>query len=146
MEQVRLERVPEVADPVPCFFGDISPLACIIVDESGKGTVLLHSILNHSRTPLTVMKLIATHELIHLVVPAERIDGKWNSHPPAFWEMENARCPEKADAWSWLHQNFRLWLGRDREDECIYVMRDWRQVFDPWGEGAPEPDFGRLEE
>lgn len=130
LEQMRVERVPEVTRPVPCFIGDISPLACMIPDGEGSGTVLIHSILNNPHTPLMVMKLIATHELLHLVVPHEEIEGKWVSHPPAFWTLENERCPEKKEAWRWIYTRFRFELTVDKEQEAIFVRRNWRRNMD----------------
>lgn len=128
LEQMRIERVPEVTAPVPCFIRDISPLACILCDDQGGGTVLIHSLLNDPQTPLAVMKLIATHELLHLVVRPEFIEGKRVSHPPAFRELENARCPEKREAWQWIRDELGWYLSIDRESESTYVRRGWREI------------------
>lgn len=128
LEQMRIERVPEVTAPVPCFIGDISPLACILYDDQGGGTVLIHSLLNDPQTPLAVMKLIATHELLHLVARPEIIEGKRVSHPPAFRELENARCPEKREAWQWIRDELGWYLSIDRESESTYVRRGWREI------------------
>lgn len=53
------------------------------------------NLLNHPQTPLDVFKFIFTHELVHVIVPHEKIDGKVVAHPPKFCDLMKERSPEK---------------------------------------------------
>lgn len=47
--------------------------------------------------------------MLHLEIPPVRTrSGKWNMHPPEFWEAERQRSPNYDASWEWLQMNVQL--------------------------------------
>ncbi len=151
VEDVRRECFPWLPGPVPVFFVEWSPLACVHVDssEGGYPAVYFHQVLNHPATPYEVLRGIAKHELLHFVVrPVFTPDPHWpgirardsvEAHPPLFWSEEARIAPEMATVWSWIRANLHRCLDRD-EWNGIRVTRSWRTIElgprTPWVDSA----------
>lgn len=120
---------PNLTRTVRLYFLQQPMLACVSTDDF-TAEIFIHSLLNHPSTPPEVLRFIIGHELIHLVVPGETIDGKHTSHPPAFWEMEKALFPERHLCWGWVRMNFRARIRFDMKEEGTYVKQGWKRA---WG-------------
>lgn len=56
-------------------------------------TIRIHPLLDDGRVPEAFIKYILYHEMLHAVVPPERINGRWLFHPPAFNHLDR-RFPD----------------------------------------------------
>ena len=88
--------------------------------------IVLHPLLNHPDTPLEVVRFILVHELIHIIVPSIKIDGKLIIHSEDFWSMEKALVPERTLYWSWMY--FHFYDLFKKENEAIRVMKKWEKA------------------
>lgn len=81
-------------------------LACI---SAGARRIRIHNVLNATDVPDDVFVTIVFHEMLHLEIPPVRTrSGKWNMHPPTFWEAERRRSPNYDKSWEWLRMNVPL--------------------------------------
>ncbi len=117
----------DIRIPINIYFVEIETLACITKHDAG-ADIYIHVMLNDQSTPIQVCKHIVTHELIHLVVPHEMINGKDVAHTPTFWKHEIQMVPERSISAGWLWRNFCKCLRRDKQDEGIYVKRNWKSL------------------
>jgi hypothetical protein len=101
-------------------------LACITT-ETDIAHISLHAILNRADLPIEVMSFILGHELIHLIIKPRMVDGVMRSHPPEFFELEQATQRYHDLAWTWIFLALDKYLKRDREQECTFVKPKWRK-------------------
>jgi hypothetical protein len=101
-------------------------LACIKTEPNG-AQILIHPILNRVDLPIEVMAFILGHELIHLIIRPRLVDGVMKSHPPEFFEFEEATQPHRAFAWNWIHIALNGYLKFDKEREGTFVKWQWRK-------------------
>lgn len=119
--------------------------------------IQIHNVLNAADVPEHVFVTIVFHEMLHLEIPAiPTQNGKWNAHPPEFWEAEHQRSPNYAASWEWLRTN--LPLRRRPRLQCTDVVpgvmrltvqqREWAR--EQYGVALPrvirsdEPSFRRI--
>jgi hypothetical protein len=111
---------------VDLWIAQQEPLACIKT-ETNVAHILIHSILNRADLPLEVMAFILGHELIHLIIKPRMIDGVMESHPPEFFEYEEATQPTRTFAWSWIFIALDGYIKFEKGREGIIVKRQWRK-------------------
>lgn len=62
--------------------------------------IRIHRLLDQSFVPDYFVESVVFHEMLHQLVPAIRIHGRWNNHPPAFQQAEREyRHYQKARKW-----------------------------------------------
>ena len=110
------------------FFIERGPLACIQPDFP-RPTIYVHNILNHPTTPRIVINLICKHELLHLRIPPELVNGHLKQHPPGFREAEESLTLDWAEAWHWLFRARGRWLKPRPRLERIDVRRSWTEIW-----------------
>ena len=94
----------------------------------GDGAVIeLHAVLNHAHTPERVIGFILRHELLHIIIPPQEVDGHQAAHPPEFWSAER-NFPDRLLAWRWLTLVLGSCLRRDKSQECTFVTRKWKAL------------------
>jgi hypothetical protein len=113
--------------PIEVWLHRQPTLACL-VDEGAAACIHLHSVLNHPQTPPRVMAFILRHELLHLLVPPRTVNGKWQAHPPEFWEAEKELCPDRVLAWRWITLVLGGCLRQDKRKECNFVKASWKRL------------------
>ena len=101
-------------------------LACILLNEKCSN-VLIHVVLNDEQTPRQVLSHIITHEMLHLLIPPEEIEGRLVSHPESFWQKERQIIPERSQSWSWIRTNFYGCVRLDEKTESTVVKANWRK-------------------
>ena len=107
---VRAEFFPHLTVETPIVFTEGRPVACIALEGSDSRVISIHPALSRPETPLSVLRFIVKHELIHVDVPAVRSGRRVIHHPPAFWEREYEIAPESRDCWAWLRKTLGEWL------------------------------------
>lgn len=117
---------PSLDIPVNLYFVEIATLACVLKKDIG-ADIFIHVILNDYCTPIQVCNHIILHELLHLIVPPEIIEGKEVSHTPMFWQQERQMIPDRSTSWGWIWTNFSMCLRKDVKAECIHVRRNWKK-------------------
>ena len=128
LQQTRTSLFPSVRQSLEAFFVPDGSLACVFIDER-RAVVFIHAILNHHRTPESVFRLIAVHELLHLVIDPRVIDGVVKQHPPEFFAREASLVPDRDAAWEWVYNHFYRALKIDAKGERTMVKRNWRAVW-----------------
>lgn len=130
VEEVRATCFPQIPRPVPVFFTVHEPLACAVLesDELAFPAVYFHQVLNHPETPIEVARFIAKHELLHLVVPAQKRGRFVDAHPPEFWDAEERVAPEGPMAWGWLWANLHGCLHSQRRNQRLVVRPAWKAL------------------
>jgi hypothetical protein len=129
-EEVRSVHFPEIEERVEVRFAAESPLASMTYNFMGRDKHLMrfHPVLNHPGTPVEVLRFIAKHELTHIVRRGCYIDGRYEAHPPEFWEHERALGPEYYAVWHWIYTNLGPGLRRGRLDGSVRVTKRWRNL------------------
>jgi len=118
--------LPPGAPRIDVSFCENDTLACITKLPDG-ASIYIHVLLNEGTTPPQVCRYIITHELIHMVVPPETIDGRQVYHTETFWSCEAQAAPERAQVWAWIHLNFYPCIRRDERNERTIVKRNWKR-------------------
>lgn len=129
LAEIQRDIFTDLEETISFYFVSINHLGCVI-DRDESTAIYVHQILNHSDTPVEVIRLLCIHELLHLRIRPREIDGKRTIHPPEFWEEEATLCPERDDAWSWIWGNYPLALKPRPRLERIDVKSNWK---DSWG-------------
>jgi hypothetical protein len=120
---VRARTFPDLGREVRVTFArSHAPLACISLG-SRLTLITLNRALDGPDTPVEVMAHILTHELIHLEVPRQRIDGRWTTHPPAFWARQAELSPEAPRSEDWIFDNIGHCIHRYREGIWVCPRR-----------------------
>ncbi len=80
-------------------------------DES-RGLLVVSRNLDDRRVPSYVVRYILFHEMLHIAIPVERVNGRRRIHPPRFKRLERS-YPDYERAQRWLETRFfkkRWWL------------------------------------
>ena len=128
VEEMRAAYFPELeAEQVEVRFRAEGSLAYIARGFMGRDRhlVVFHPVLNHPQTPVEVLRLVAKHELTHIVRPPRMVGRSYEPHPPEFWEHEAAIGPERYAVWTWIHKNLNR-CARDTADG-YRVSRKWQE-------------------
>ena len=94
--RVLAESIKVLPDPVQStvtIWIEKSDTLAFIRRASGAAEIVMHPLLNHPETPVEVVRHIVLHELLHLWIRPEEIDGKLVMHPPEFWQAEKRYVP-----------------------------------------------------
>ena len=118
--------LPLGAPRINVSFCETDTLACITKLQDG-ASIYIHVLLNEGTTPVQVCRYIIAHELFHIVVPPETIDGRQVYHTETFWSHEAQAIPERAQAWTWILVNFGSCIRRDERNERTIVKRSWKR-------------------
>lgn len=62
--------------------------------------IRIHPALDQPFVPLYVVEHVVFHEMLHQLIPRQRVKGRWLVHPPAFREFEQ-RFPAYQQAEQW---------------------------------------------
>lgn len=120
---------PDIDKPINIHFCKNDSLACICTHDD-YAEIFIHVLLNDASTPWQVCRDIIAHELVHLVVPPEIIDGRRISHGVAFRQREKQVAPDISLTWSWIYLNFLPCLHIDKDNERTLVTKAWKKA---WG-------------
>lgn len=124
-EQVKVPALPPLQ--LEIWIQNQPTLACIQSDST-KAAIRLHSVLNHADTPESVIAFILCHELLHLVIPPEKLNGRLITHPPSFREGEIRLSPNRTLAWGWLFLELGQCMKVDAKRECTFVKSNWKHL------------------
>lgn len=92
-------RVPLQRSRISIRFG--------VYDRKRKA-IRIHKLLDQSFVPHYFVESVVFHEMLHQLIPALHIHGRWRHHPPAFQQVEQA-YPHYREAQRWERQNlYRL--------------------------------------
>ncbi len=62
--------------------------------------IRIHRLLDQPFVPSYFVESVVFHEMLHQLIPAVRIDGRWYNHPPAFQQAERQyQHYQKARQW-----------------------------------------------
>lgn len=128
LAEIQADLFPDVRHRVRVDFVTEGPLACIAHTDD-EASIYIHQLLNHSDTPIEVIRLILKHELLHLRIGPTCNNGKTVFHPPEFWTAERDIAPEHDSAWAWIWVNFALCLKRQPKQERIQVRPRWKRTW-----------------
>jgi hypothetical protein len=128
LERTRRELLPALRHTLEVWFVESGRLACVY-HSADRAVVFVHAVLNHHKTPAKVFRLVAAHELLHLVVEPREVDGVLKQHPPEFFEREKSLVLDREEAWAWIYNYFYETLRFDKEREGIWVKGNWRSVW-----------------
>ncbi len=134
-ERIKNYYFNDISAFITYYFVMHGPLACISIGTS-EATIYIHNLLNHPETPIEVMSLVFTHEILHVKVKPRIIDGHEKQHPPEFWEQEKIIAPEREKAWHWIWGNYLTCLIPRPRLERIDVLPEWKEVW-----GFPKKSF-----
>lgn len=116
LREVHAEFFQDVPLPGICF-AKTKCIAYINSRSADAPFIVINQVFNRRETPIEVIRAIIKHELIHLVIRPRKVETKWVSHPPEFWEMEKRISPESDSMWSFTYLNFCCGLVSLPEDE-----------------------------
>jgi hypothetical protein len=104
-KKIAKAHFPDLRLPVFVSFVEDETLA-YVVKETDRADIFIHVLMNDPSTPRQVFHHVLTHELLHLIVPYETINGKEVSHTPTFWLHESRLVPERSVSWTWIWRSF----------------------------------------
>ena len=66
--------------------------------------IRIHRLLDQGFVPLYVVESVVFHEMLHQLIPRQRLNGRWLAHPPSFRQYEQ-RFPHywRAQQWKQAH-------------------------------------------
>lgn len=128
LAEIHADLFPDVSHTVRVDFVTRGPLACI-GHTGDSASIYIHQLLNHSDTPVEVIRVIFKHELLHLRIPPTGEAGKEVPHPPEFWAAERAISPERDTVWAWIWVNFAMCLKARPRQERIQVFANWKRIW-----------------
>jgi predicted metal-dependent hydrolase len=62
--------------------------------------IRIHHLLDQSFVPQYFVESVVFHEMLHQLIPRQRLNGRWSVHPPAFRQAEQ-RFPYYEQALQW---------------------------------------------
>jgi hypothetical protein len=66
--------------------------------------IRIHRLLDQSFVPRYVVEDVVFHEMLHQLIPRQRVNGRWCIHPPAFRQHEQRfRYHRQAKQWQCRH-------------------------------------------
>jgi len=86
------------------------------VYQPQKQVIRIHPALDQAFVPRYFVEFIVYHELLHHVIPAMRVNGRYCMHSAAFRLRERA-FPRYAEAIAWRKQNLRRLLESNRRGD-----------------------------
>jgi hypothetical protein len=70
--------------------------------------IRIHRALDQPFVPRYVIENVVFHEMLHQVIPRQRVNGRWSVHPPEFRRQEQ-RYPQHRQAEQWQRRHlYRL--------------------------------------
>jgi hypothetical protein len=72
--------------------------------------IRIHPLLDQPFVPRYVVETIVFHEMLHQLIPRQRVNGRWRVHPPAF-RLQERRFPYYRQAKQWQHRHLARLLG-----------------------------------
>ncbi len=70
------------------------------VYDSNQKVIRIHRLLDQPFVPRYFIESVVFHEMLHQLIPARHIRGRWRGHPPAFKQAERAYSHyQKAQMW-----------------------------------------------
>jgi len=72
--------------------------------------IRIHRLLDQSFVPHYFVESVVFHEMLHQLIPAIRVHGKWCNHPPAFHQAER-EYPYYQQARQWERENLHRLLA-----------------------------------
>lgn len=73
--------------------------------DAERNLLVISRIFDSKKTKPQVLEFLMYHEMLHIIIPAERVNGRRRIHPPVFKEAER-RFPE--------YQKIQQWIQRKR--------------------------------
>ncbi len=71
--------------------------------DAERNLLVISRIFDSKKTKPEVLDFLMYHEMLHIVFPTERINGRRRIHPPVFKEAER-RFPEYEKIQQWIHR------------------------------------------
>ena len=66
--------------------------------------IRIHPVLDQAFVPRYVVERVVFHEMLHQLMPRQRINGRWSIHPPAFRQAEQRfQHYHQAERWQQEH-------------------------------------------
>jgi hypothetical protein len=79
--------------------------------DANQRLIRIHHLLDRSFVPQYFVESVVFHEMLHQLIPRQRINGRWSVHPPAFRQAEQ-RFPSYEQALQWQQRHLaRLLQG-----------------------------------
>ncbi len=79
------------------------------VYDSNQKIIRIHRLLDQPFVPRYFIESVIFHEMLHQLIPAKRVRGRWRSHPPAFKQAEQT-YPHYQKAQMWERDNLHRLL------------------------------------
>lgn len=73
--------------------------------------IRIHPLLDQAFVPQYVVENIVFHEMLHQLMPRQRVNGRWSIHPPAFRQAER-QFRHYHQAERWLREHLQHLLRR----------------------------------
>ncbi len=71
--------------------------------------IRIHRLLDQSFVPRYFVESVVFHEMLHQIIPAIRVHGRWRNHPPAFKQAEREyQYYQKAQKWEQENLHYLL--------------------------------------
>ncbi|PON17802.1 hypothetical protein C2W62_11335 [Candidatus Entotheonella serta] len=80
------------------------------VYDRQQNLIRIHRHLDQPFVPHYFVESVVYHEMLHHLIPAVRIRGKWYNHPPAFKRAER-QYPHYQKAQDWERKNLHRLLA-----------------------------------
>ncbi len=74
--------------------------------DADRKLIVVSQNLDGRKVPAYVVRYILYHEMLHVAIPVERVNGRRRIHPPHFKALEQA-YPDYERARQWLQKHFR---------------------------------------
>ena len=79
--------------------------------DANQRLIRIHHLLDQSFVPQYFIESVVFHEMLHQLIPRQRINGRWSIHPPAFRQAEQ-QFPYYEQALQWQQRHLaRLLKG-----------------------------------
>lgn len=80
------------------------------VYDRQQNLIRIHRLLDQSFVPHYFVESVVFHEMLHQIIPAARIHGRWHNHPPTFKQAER-QYPRYQKAREWERENLHRLLS-----------------------------------
>ncbi len=72
--------------------------------DSSQSLIRIHHLLDQAFVPQYFVESVVFHEMLHQLIPRQRVNGRWSIHPPAFQQAEQ-HFPYYKQAQQWQRQH-----------------------------------------